>query len=165
MLAVFSNGTFYTTSFDLSNRYQGDVIIIEKLDLNKTYTAIYYDGAAKAYYVKRFSFPVCDNTPTSFISDAPKSKLVAIVDDLHPQFLVTFGGKSEHREPEAIDAEEWIAKKGINAKGKKCHEREIKKVEFIEPLNKPATFDIETEPGEEAISDLPDLNIEEPTLF
>ena len=165
VLAVFSNGTFYTTSFDLSNRYQGDVIIIEKLDLNKTYTAIYYDGAAKAYYVKRFSFPVCDNTPTSFISDAPKSKLVAIVDDLHPQFLVTFGGKSEHREPEAIDAEEWIAKKGINAKGKKCHEREIKKVEFIEPLNKPATFDIETEPGEEAISDLPDLNIEEPTLF
>ena len=154
------------------------MIIIEKLDPGKTYTAIYYDGAAKTYYVKRFSFTVCDNTPTCFISDAPKSKLVGIVDDLHPQYLVTFGGKSEHREPEAIDAEEWIAKKGLTAKGKKCHDREIKKVEFIEPLHKPEDdvpaagqsltsqdIDLEIDTASGSVEDLPDLNIEEPTLF
>ena len=50
ILAVFKNGTFYTTSFDLSNRYQGDVLRIEKLDQGKTYTALYWDGAAKAFY-------------------------------------------------------------------------------------------------------------------
>ena len=41
VLAIFSNGTYYTTSFDLSNRYQGDVLAIEKLDPSKTYTALY----------------------------------------------------------------------------------------------------------------------------
>ncbi|MCQ2158268.1 MAG: DNA gyrase/topoisomerase IV subunit A [Bacteroidales bacterium] len=137
VLAIFTNGTCYTTSFDVSNRYQGEVLKIEKLDQSKTYTALYYDGAAKTYYVKRFSFVVSDNTPICFISESAKSRLVALSDDLHPQYLVTFGGKSGHREPEAVDAEMWIAKKGITAKGKKCHDREISKVEFIEPLDKP----------------------------
>ncbi|MCQ2183170.1 MAG: DNA gyrase/topoisomerase IV subunit A [Bacteroidales bacterium] len=137
VLAIFANGTYYTTSFDVSNRYQGDLLQICKLDPDKIYTALYYDGTAQDWYVKRFSFVPSDNTPASFISEGPNSHLVALSEDLHPRYQVTFGGKSEHREPEIIVAEEWIAKKGIAAKGKKCHEREIKKVEFIEPLHKP----------------------------
>ena len=149
VLAIFSNGTYYTTSFDLSNRYQGDVLAIEKLDPSKTYTALYWDGAAKAFYVKRFSFTVSDNTSVSFISDAKGSYLVAISEDKHPQILVTFGGKYEHREAEAIDAEEFIAKKGLAAKGKKCHQYDLKKVEFIEPLVKE-----DDEPEEEIQEDV-----------
>ena len=137
ILAIFRDGTYYTTSFDLSNRYQGDLLKIEKLDLNKTYTALYYDKAVEAYYIKRFSFDVSDNTPLGFISDAKGSFLVGLSDDKHPQVEVTFGGKYEHREPEKIDAEEFIGKKGIQAKGKKASQYEIKEVRFIEPLHKP----------------------------
>lgn len=145
VLAIFKDGTFYTTSFDVSNRYQGDVISIEKFDPNKTYTALYYDGAAKAFYVKRFSFVLSDNTPLSFIAPGSKSYLVALSEDKHPQFQVIFGGKYEHRDPENIDAEEYIAKKGYAAKGKKCHQYDLKEVKFIEPLHKPED-DIEDEP-------------------
>ena len=145
VLAIFKDGTFYTTSFDVSNRYQGDVISIEKFDPNKTYTALYYDGAAKAFYVKRFSFILSDNTPLSFIAPGSKSYLVALSEDKHPQFQVIFCGKYEHRDPENIDAEEYIAKKGYAAKGKKCHQYDLKEVKFIEPLHKPED-DIEDEP-------------------
>ena len=145
VLAIFKDGTFYTTSFDVSNRYQGDVISIEKFDPNKTYTALYYDGAAKAFYVKRFSFILSDNTPLSFIAPGSKSYLVALSEDKHPQFQVIFGGKHEHRDPENIDAEEYIAKKGYSAKGKKCHQYDLKEVRFIEPLHKPED-DIDDEP-------------------
>lgn len=145
VLAIFKDGTFYTTSFDVSNRYQGDVISIEKFDPNKTYTALYYDGAAKAFYIKRFSFVLSDNTPLSFIAPGTKSYLVALSEDKHPQFQVIFGGKYEHRDPENIDAEEYIAKKGYAAKGKKCHQYDLKEVKFIEPLHKPED-DIEDEP-------------------
>ncbi len=215
VLAIFKNGTFYTTSFDLVNKYQGDVLSISKLDTSKTYTALYYDGAAKTFYVKRFSFVESDNSPMLFISDAPKSYLVGLSEDKHPQYKCTFGGKSAHKEPECIDAEEWIGKKGITAKGKKCHDREtVKKVEFIEPLVKPEDDEeppvqaeeeealeiilpeeedlslpvgeiilpdpdemIEFEPADEpaekpagkegpaAAKDVPELIIEEPTLF
>lgn len=145
VLAIFKDGTFYTTSFDVSNRYQGDVISIEKFDPNKTYTALYFDGAAKAFYVKRFSFVLSDNTPLSFIAPGAKSYLVDISEDKHPQFQVIFGGKYEHRDPENVDAEEYIAKKGYSAKGKKCHQYDLKEVKFIEPLHKPED-DTEDEP-------------------
>ncbi len=145
VLAIFKDGTFYTTSFDVSNRYQGEVIKVEKFDPNKTYTALYYDAAANAFYVKRFSFVLSDNTPLSFIAPGTKSYLVALSEDKHPQFQVIFGGKYEHRDPENIDAEEYIAKKGYAAKGKKCHQYDLKEVKFIEPLHRPED-DIEDEP-------------------
>ncbi len=189
VLAIFKNGTYYTTSFDVSNRYQGDLLKIEKFDPNKTYTALYYDGDPKvrAFYVKRFSFALSDNTATSFISEGKGSYLVDLSDDLHPQFQVVFGGRQENREPENFDAEEFIGKKGVAAKGKKCHSLDVKKVLFIEPLHKPEDDivpDAESEPenlaGEidlseildidnpdEAFSNLEDIpeDIEEPTLF
>ena len=131
VLAVFKNGTYYTTSFDLSNRYQGDLLFIEKLDEMKTFTALYWDAGAKAFYVKRFSFTPSDNTPFLFIAEGKNSFLVDVSADERPQVKVTFKGKSAHREPEIIDAESFIGKKGITAKGKKCSSLEVKKVEFI----------------------------------
>lgn len=168
VLAVFKNGTYYTTSFELVNRYQGDLLRIEKLDQNKTFTALYYDGAAKDFYVKRFSFTISDNTPVSFISQAPKSYLVDLSDDEFPQYEILW--KMEDKPSEAVDAEEWIGKKGLAAKGKKCAARgEVKAVRFIEPLVKekaeaavqePAQVDIEPD-----IEDEDELSYEEPTLF
>ena len=137
ILAICKDGTYYTTTFDLSNRYQGELLKIEKLDVNKTYTALYYDKGVEAFYIKRFSFDVSDNTSVSFISETKGSYLVAVSDDLHPQVEVIFGGKHEHREPERLDAEEFIAKKGIQAKGKKTSAMDVKAVQFIEPLHKP----------------------------
>ena len=137
ILAIFKDGTYYTTTFDLSNRYQGDLLKIEKLDVGKTYTALYYDKAVGSFYVKRFAFEVSDNTPVSFISEAKGSYLVAVSDDKHPQFEITFGGKHEHREAELVDAEEFIGKKGIQAKGKKVSAMDVKSVKFGEPVHKP----------------------------
>ena len=137
VLAIFSDGSYYTTNYELVNKYQGDVIRIGKLDPNRTFTVLYWDNAAKAYYIKRFSFVESNNTPVSFISDAKGSKLIDLSDDLHPQVKLTFGGRQEGREAEVIDAEEFIAKKGLTAKGKKCSSLDLKAVEFIEPLHKP----------------------------
>ena len=137
VLAIFSDGTYYTTNYETVNKYQGDVIRIEKLNPGLTYTVLYWDNAVKAFYIKRFSFVESNNTPLLFISDARGSRLVDISSDLHPQIVLTFGGKYEHREPETIDAEEFIAKKGLTAKGKKCSPMDLSSVEFGEPLVKP----------------------------
>ena len=137
ILALFKDGTYYTTTFDLSNRYQGELLKIEKLDINKTYTALYYDKAVGSFYVKRFSFDVSDNTAVSFISESKGSYLVELSDDKHPQFEIIFGGKHEHREMETVDAEEFIGKKGLQAKGKKVSAMDVKTVRFGEPLHKP----------------------------
>jgi len=193
ILAVFNNGTYYTTGFDMSAKYQGELRLLEKLDTSKIFTALYWDGASKSFYIKRFSFEINDNNAASFIGDAKGSYLVEISSDRHPQALIEFGGKWEHRESEAIDAEEFIGKKGYSAKGKKVSAMDVKSVRFIEPLEKPEDDvvdldDFQAIPMGEAVSqeessgedtfltgssemlkqaedDPLDLNIDEPTLF
>ena len=174
ILAIFKDGTYYTTTFDLSNRYQGDLLKIEKLDSNKTYTALYYDKAVAAFYVKRFAFEVSDNTPVSFISDSKGSYLVELSDDRHPQFEITFGGRHEHRDAETVNAEEFIAKKGLQAKGKKTSALDVKSVKFVEPLHMPEDDELpqeseaENQAGEIDNSDIEDealdLNIDDNQL-
>ena len=136
ILVICKDGTFYTTNFDLSNRYQGDILKIEKFDQQKTYSAIYVDGETGFHYIKRFAFEPNDNVATLFISEAPGSTFVELSEDLHPQALIIFGGKHAKREDEAIDVEEFIGKKGFRAKGKRATAFEVESVKFIEPLQK-----------------------------
>ncbi len=186
VLAVFGNGSYYTTSFELVNRYQGDVLRIEKFDPGKTFTALYYDGESKSFYVKRFSFTVSDNTPVSFISDSPKSYLVDISDDAYPRYEISW--RLEDKQPETVDAADWIAKKGLGAKGKKCAAKgDVRSVRFVAPLQKPeeepedrteneadAPYGPENYAEQESLQDGTDSpesaedaeeHIEEPTLF
>ena len=139
VLAIFADGSYYTTTYDLVNKYQGDVIRIEKWDSARVYTALYWDGGVKAFYVKRFSFPESNNSPQLFIADARGSRLVDLSADPYPQMVLTFGGKFAHREEESVDVEEFIAKKGLTAKGKKCSPYDLKAVAFGEPLEKEDT--------------------------
>ena len=163
ILAIFKDGTYYTTTFDLSNRYQGELLKIEKLDVNKVYTVLYYDKSVSSFYVKRFSFEVSDNTPVNFISDSKGSYLVEISDDRHPQFEITFGGKHEHREMETVNAEEFIAKKGLQAKGKKVSAMDVKSVKFGEPLHLPEDEVVpETSEAENQAGEIDNSDVEDP---
>ncbi len=147
VLAIFADGSYYTTTYDLVNKYQGDIVRIEKLDTSRVFTVLYWDNAAKAFYVKRFSFTESNNTPLLFISDARGSKLVDITSEEQPKVLLTFGGKFEHREAEVIDAESFIAKKGLAAKGKKVSPYDVKTAEFLAPDG--LDSDLPGEPSEE----------------
>ena len=55
------------------------------------------------------------------------------------------------RDPEKVDAEEFIAKKGLQAKGKKVSPFDVKSVEFVEPLVKEG--DVPAETPEESFAD------------
>lgn len=136
ILAICKDGNFYTTNYDLSNRYQGEILKVVKFDSSKTYSAIYFDGESKDFYIKRFAFEPSNSMATLFISDAPGSYLVEISDEMYPQVLIEFGGKHEKRAPEYIDVEQFIGKKGFKAKGKKATTFEVARIRFIEPLQK-----------------------------
>ncbi|MFA6335152.1 MAG: DNA gyrase/topoisomerase IV subunit A [Bacteroidales bacterium] len=169
ILVVCKNGEYYTTNYDLSNRYQGEIQIIEKLDLHKIYTAVYFDGEQNCYYIKRFCFEPNDNIVTTFISDSPGSFLHNISTDKFPQVEIQFTGKHSKRAAEYIDVEEFIASKSFRAKGKRLTTFEVGEINFVEPLVKENIAEIldangdETENiGEESVSD---TSVISPTLF
>jgi len=153
ILAVCRNGEYYTTNFDLSNRYQGDIQIIEKLNPHKIYTAIYFDGELSCFYIKRFCFEPNDNIVTSFISDSPGSYLHSISTDKYPQAEIRYSGKHSKRPFERIDVEEFIASKSFRAKGKRVTTFEVGEICFVEPLIK-----------EEVTAEILDTNGDEPEI-
>ena len=54
ILVVLRSGEFYTTDFDLSNHYEENVLLIERYDSRKIWTAVLYDADQKYVYLKRF---------------------------------------------------------------------------------------------------------------
>ena len=166
ILAICKNGEYYTTNFDLSNRYQGELKLVEKLDTQKLFTAIYFDGEQSSFYIKRFPFEPNDNIVSSFISESLGSYLLDISYDKYPQVEIGFGGKHAKRANEIIDVETFIAGKSIRAKGKRLTSFEVDYVKFIEPLQKEIE---EIEETDEIVNSSEDSNIqlpeESPTLF
>ena len=174
ILVICKDGTYYTTSFDLSTHFQGDIMRVEKFDSEKTFSALYYDGSAKAHYIKRFSFEPNNGIAVCFIAEGKNSRLLELSEDRRPQLLLTYGGKNAGKAAELLDVEDYIGKKSFRAKGKKVSWMEIKDVRFAEPLVKE-----ETEPDDEVEPELDDENTDletevgdgswsgtdEPTLF
>lgn len=168
ILAICKDGNYYTTNYDLSNRYQGEIEKIEKLDIEKTYSVIYYDGESESFYIKRFSFEPSINVVAPFISTAQGSRFIALSCDSHPQVRITFGGKNAKREAELIDVAEFIGKKSFRAKGKRATTYEVSTIEFIEPLEKEESHE-EPQPEEPVKTEIQPTVTQDsddsPTLF
>ncbi|MBQ5425010.1 MAG: DNA gyrase/topoisomerase IV subunit A, partial [Bacteroidales bacterium] len=148
ILVVTNAGDCIFTNFDLSNHYNDDILIIEKYKADKVFTAVHFDAEQNFYYLKRFNVQEMTK-PQSFVSEYEGSYMLAVSEDKHPQLKITFGGKDEKREPEIIDAEEFIGVKGITARGKRLTTYEVKEICFIEPLVKPEDEEPEEEPQAE----------------
>ena len=136
ILVVTKSGDFYTTSFDLNNHYDDDLMLIEKFDAAKVWTAVLYDDEQKYHYIKRFTFEMVKNR-TSYLIVGGASRVDLLTDTVYPRIKVTFGGGDSFREPIEVDAEEFIGLKSYKAKGKRLSNYEVGGVEELEPLRQP----------------------------
>jgi topoisomerase IV subunit A len=152
LLAVTRSGRARTTSTDVSNHFEDNLLFVEKFKESKIFSAVYLDAEVNYYYLKRFSFEANEKLQ-SFIGDHPESRLVCLMDDALPQILIEFGGKHSHREPEIISVADFIAVKGMKAKGKRLSTFEISKVNPLEPLETPQAETPQELPEESELSD------------
>jgi topoisomerase-4 subunit A len=151
ILVVLDNGDFYTTDFDTNNHYDDNILIMEKFDPHKVWTAVLYDESQKGYpYVKRFNFEATTRKQ-NYLGDNPGNKLILLTDQYYARFEVTFGGGDAFRGKIEIDADEFIAIKGYKAKGKRLTTFAIKKVKELEPTRFPE------KPVEQTIIEQPEV--------
>jgi len=145
-----ASGNYCQTTYDLSNHYEDDVIRIEKYNPKAIYTAIFFDADQDYTYVKRF---LAEDTskPQGLIGENQKSKLIELNSDRFPQIQLVFGGKHSSRDDEFIDVDEFIAVKGVKARGKRLTTFETKKIIFAEPLEKEEPEEAEEESSIEKI--------------
>ncbi len=136
LLVVRQSGHYYLSSYDLSTHFEDDVIIVEKFNPDKVFSVVYFDADQKYYYLKRFTFEPTEKGYNFVDEENPESYLVLISSEPYPQFKILFGGKHKSREPEIIDAEQFIAVKSFRAKGKRLTTFEVAEIVEIEPLQK-----------------------------
>ncbi len=112
ILAIYKDGTFELTTFELTNRYEpNDVLIVEKFIPEKPVAVVYYEGEKQNYFVKRFLIETKTiGEQLKFIGDANGSKLLVVSTGKNPVVEVsTKQGKDQLNLEEFIDVKGWKA--------------------------------------------------------
>lgn len=137
ILALMQSGIYKLYDPDPSTHFDEDLIQLGFFDPRQPLSAIYYDGESKEYMVKRFLVESGDKK-TLFISEHPNSRLEFVSTDTFPRVQLEFGkmGKFERNSQEIL-LEEFIAVKGLKAKGKRLSTHEPKKIIALESLPEP----------------------------
>lgn len=140
ILVLLRNGEFYTSSFDLNNHYEPDLLRIEKFDPDKVWSAALYDAEQQGFpYLKRFKLePTSGMRRQNFLGDNEKSQLLVLTDTAYPRWRVVYGDVDAFREPLEVDVESFVGVKGFKAKGKRITTCKIDRIEELEPLRQPA---------------------------
>lgn len=132
ILIVLQNGEFYTSSFDASNHYEPNIMIIEKFNANKVWTAALHDADQGYPYLKRFQFE-STSRKQNFLGENPKSSLILLSDEPYARFEIILGGHDNFRDPLIIDADSFIAVKGFKAKGKRVTTFAVDTINELDP--------------------------------
>lgn len=145
ILTINDKGEVKLTSFDLGNRYDDELLLIEKWKPNRPITCVYYDADKERYFVKRFLVEDTLNPQPFFFSENPNSFIELVTTQKTPIVDLIFAKvKGVEREPETVNLEEFIAVKGIKAQGNQLTTFKVKQMNLH-----PA----EEEPEEEILSE------------
>ena len=166
ILVVTKGGDYHICNFDISNHFPSDLLLIEKFDRNKIWSAALYDADQGYTYLKRFNFEASEK-PLNFVGENPESKLILLTDVVYPRVKAIFGGNDDYRDPLEIDVDEFIAVKGYKAKGKRISNFEVESIEELEPLRFPeevkedqsTKVEIDEENGENADDSISDSDL------
>lgn len=134
ILVINKNGCYELTTYELTNRYEPDqILLIEKFNSENIISCVYFEGSNKAFYVKRFKIETSTiGKPFCFISEAKGSSLTVVTTEEQPQMEITYKSKkSKEKETAMYDFDMLIDVKGWRALGNKLSQENISKVKIL----------------------------------
>ncbi len=159
IITIHKTGYFRLMSYDLSNHFDEDLLIIEKFYPEKIISVVYFDGEKQQLYVKRFQIE--DSVKKQeFIGEGNGSFIHSLSIGYNPKLEIIFDNEKnkKHFEKEIVLLSEFTSIKGIKAKGKKLSNHMIKDVIFIEETENEV---IELSPEiEEVNSEIDDIKLD-----
>ena len=146
ILAIMQGGAYRTTSFDLANHYDDDLLELRKYRPDQIVTALY--RSADGYpYLKRF-VPEVSDRKTPFLDD-DGSTLIDLSLDFFPRLEVSYTQDSGKKiSSEIIEVEDFIGVKSNKAKGKRITTFAVEKFQWLTPLKDDPEPEPDTEPAE-----------------
>ena len=164
ILTINQNGEAKLVSFDLSNRFDDEYLILEKWNPEQAVSCIYFDGEKGIYFIKRFLLENTTNVQTFMPSEHPKSfiEFVGTADNCTAEIVFAKDKTGKEKENEIINIDEFITIKGIKAMGNQFAKDKVKTInitipEPVEEEEEPEIEEIESDeeiPEEGKIEDL-----------
>jgi topoisomerase-4 subunit A len=141
ILVVYREGTYELTSFELTNRYEPQaILLLVKFIPGSIVSAVHFDGGTKQYFVKRFRIETSTlDKKFTFISEARGSKLLVASVDIFPRLEVSF--KQTDRGPvekEVLNVDELVEVRGWKAQGNRLSPHKVQQVSLLTPRPAPA---------------------------
>lgn len=162
ILVVLEDGTVYLTDFSDSNHFERNLLVIEQYDPEKVWTLVYHNSKEGFTYLKRFLLEEDKLRKKDTILTNPDDTLLLLTDEPYARVEVVY----EDGTTEEVEAEDFIAVKGVRAKGKRVSNGTTTEVHELEPLKQPEDegdddSDEEDTTDEEVESDMDDRAEEE----
>ena len=152
ILTVYKSGKYLISGFELSNKFDDDLILIEKWHPSRAISSIYWNTKKELYFVKRFLVEVTTKM-YSFIDEDSEFSLVAI--DYKPKVKISFNKRlkeTKDLEDKIVSLNEIVDIKGDKAKGNQLTRLKVKDITLME-----------VEPGDEWPQE--DIHIEESAVI
>ena len=132
ILAVTRSAVYRTTSFDLANHYDDDLVELRKFNPEGILTALYRSPDGHPY-LKRF-IPEATDRKTPFLDD-DGSTLLSINMAYYPRLEVVYNPDSGKKiASEIIDVEDFIGVKSHKAKGKRITTFAVDQFNWLDPV-------------------------------
>ncbi|MGY4386418.1 topoisomerase-4 subunit A [Pedobacter sp. UYP24] len=130
ILQVHKDGWYELSTFELSNHFDADLILIQKFEPEKPFALVQYEGKAKNYFVKRFLFePIAVGRKGGMISEEAGSKFMYLTSN--PAAMLTvevLKGKTQTPETLEVVLADFIDVKGIKANGNRLSQHDVKHI-------------------------------------
>ena len=134
LLIITQGGIVKTIKPELTTRFDGDMIVLEKWQPKKPISIVYWDGEREKFYVKRFLIENEDKEEL-VVTEHPKTYLEIVSTDYLPVIELEYTKKpGKDRKPnESVKLEEFISLKGITALGNQLTSEKVNTITLLEP--------------------------------
>ncbi len=135
ILTIMQTGEYKLLGFDISTQFDDDMILIEKWTPEKPLSVVYFDSDKKIYMIKRFLVEK-STKGVSMLPEGEENQLELVTSDWKPIIQINFRKMPGEDEAtvEEINVEEFIAVKGLKAKGNQLTKDTVNTIDLLDPI-------------------------------
>jgi topoisomerase-4 subunit A len=151
ILTVQQTGEYHLLGFDISTQFEDDMILIEKWNPDKPLSVVYFDSEKKIYMIKRFLVERSSKA-VEFIPEGEENQLELVSADWKPRIQINFRKRpgEEEATAEEVNVEEFIAVKGLKAKGNTLTRETVNTIDPMDPIPyEPPTPEVQEPPSDD----------------
>ena len=134
ILTIYKSGHYLISGFELSNKFDDDLIHIEKWHPSRPVASVYWNPSKELYFVKRFLIEV---TTKKYLFIDESCELVIATVDYQPKVKISFNKRLKETKDlndKIVDINNIVDVKGDKAKGNQLTRLKVKEITLMDVM-------------------------------